>query len=267
MLDCLVNGEIAEQVPVTDRGLHYGDGIFETLAVLKGAPRFWQGHVDRMTAGCSALGLLTVPQSLLLREVLTVSAGHNRSVVKVILTRGEGGRGYAPVRQPVGSRIVIAYPFPDDVEQKQQNGVAAQVCDVRFSIQPALAGIKHLNRLEQVLASAELKDPRVQEGILLDAEDKVVSATAGNLFLVNGERLLTPRMDRCGVRGVLRAAILQAFKSRCEQRRVSLDMLPEADEVFYCNAVRGVVPVTRIGHWEYGIGGVTRELQQWLADR
>ena len=78
--------------------------------------------------------------------------------------------------------------------------------------------------------------------------------------------LLTPRMDRCGVRGVMRAAILKAFKPHCEQRRITLDMLPEADEVFACNAVRGIVPIRRIGHWEYGVGQRTRELQSWLQE-
>jgi len=130
-----------------------------------------------------------------------------------------------------------------------------------------LGGLKHLNRLEQVLARAEWSDPLVQEGILLDPEDHVISAIAGNIFLLSGERMLTPRMDRCGVRGVMRAAILKAFKPRCEQRRISLDMLPEADEVFVCNAVRGVVPVSRIGQWEFGIGAHTREIQAWLEQQ
>jgi len=123
---------------------------------------------------------------------------------------------------------------------------------------------KHLNRLEQVMARAEWRDPTIHEGILLDAEDHVVSAISSNIFIVSGKRLLTPRMDRCGVRGVMRSAILNAFRERCEQRRITLDMLPEADEIFVCNAVRGIFPVTRIDHWQYEIGPVTREVQQWL---
>jgi 4-amino-4-deoxychorismate lyase len=114
------------------------------------------------------------------------------------------------------------------------------------------------------MARAEWQDRSIHEGLLLDAEDYVVSAISSNLFLVSGARLLTPRMDRCGVRGVMRSAILTAFRERCEQRRITLDMLPEADEIFVCNAVRGIFPVTRIDHWEYGIGPVTREVQQWL---
>ena len=265
MLDCLVNGELSAHLPASDRGLHYGDGIFETLAVFKGSPRFWQAHVDRLQAGCTALGLQNVAQSILLREVQTVSAGHARCVVKIILTRGVGGRGYAPPTEPWPTRVVCAYPFPDDTEALARQGVHARLCNLRLAIQPALAGIKHLNRLEQVLARAEWSDPAIHEGLLLDPEDHVICATAGNIFLVSSDRLLTPRMDRCGVRGVMRGAILQAFKLRCEQRRIALDMLPEADEVFICNAVRGILPVTRVGQWRYAIGPNTRELQSWLG--
>lgn len=265
MLDCLVNGELSAHLPASDRGLHYGDGLFETIAVFKGSPRFWQAHVDRLQVGCATLGLKNIAQSVLLREVQTVSAGHSRCVVKIILTRGAGGRGYASPSEQWPTRVVCAYSFPDDTEALARQGVHARLCTLRLAIQPALAGIKHLNRLEQVLARAEWSDPAIHEGLLLDPEDHVIGVTAGNIFLVSGDRLLTPRMDRCGVRGVMRSAILQAFKLRCEQRRIALDMLPEADEVFICNAVRGILPVTRIGQWQYGIGPNTRELQNWLG--
>lgn len=264
MLECLVDGEIAERVSVLDRGLHYGDGLFETMAVFQGAPRFWQGHVDRLTAGCERLGLPVTPQAVLLREVQTVSAGQRRCVVKIIVTRGTSGRGYAPESPARGNRIVCSWAWPQDPGDLVQTGIRMRICDLRLGVQPALAGLKHLNRLEQVMARGEWADPAIHEGLLLDSEDFVVSAISSNLFLVSGERLLTPRMDRCGVRGVMRAAILAAFRARCEQRRITLDMLPEADEVFVCNAVRGVFPVTRIDRWDYPIGPVTREVQQWL---
>jgi 4-amino-4-deoxychorismate lyase len=267
MFDCLVNGELASHISCADRGLHYGDGIFETLAVFRGIPRFWQLHMDRLAIGCEKLGLEQTPQNVLLREVQTVSAGRKACVVKIIVTRGAGGRGYDPANASSPSRVVSAYSMPDDIDQLSLHGVNARIANLRLALQPALGGIKHLNRLEQVMARAEWADSSVQEAILLDPEDHVISGISGNIFLTSGERLLTPRMDRCGVRGVMRAAILQAFKPRCEQRRISLDMLPEADEVFLCNAVRGVVPVKQIGQWEYGIGAKTREIQMWLNEQ
>jgi 4-amino-4-deoxychorismate lyase len=264
MLECLVEGEISEQVPAMDRGLHYGDGLFETMAVFQGTPRFWQAHMDRLTVGCERLGLPMTPQSILLREVQTVSAGRRRCVVKVIITRGTSGRGYGVDRDIRTNRVVCAWAWPEDPGQLVETGIRMRMCDLRLGIQPVLAGLKHLNRLEQVMARAEWSDPLIHEGVLCDAEDYVVTAISSNMFIVSGNRLLTPRMDRCGVRGVMRSAILGAFRDRCEQRRITLDMLPEADEIFVCNAVRGVFPVTRIDHWEYEIGPVTREVQQWL---
>jgi 4-amino-4-deoxychorismate lyase len=264
MLDCLVNGEISTVISAGDRGLHYGDGVFETILVQRGVPRFWQLHVDRLNIGCETLALGQTPQNILLREVQTVSAGLKSCVVKIIISRGESSRGYRPERHAESCRIVAAYPAP---EPSENLGINTRLCNLRLALQPALAGIKHLNRLEQVLASAEWSNPSIQDGILLDPEGHVISGISGNIFLVSGDRLLTPRMDRCGVRGVMRAAILHAFKPRCEQRRITLDMLPEADEVFICNSVRGVIPVLKVGHWEYHIGPQTKEIQNWLEQQ
>jgi 4-amino-4-deoxychorismate lyase len=265
MLDCLVDGEISDQVSTADRGLQYGDGLFETMAVFNGQPRFWQGHMDRLGEGCERLGLQMTPQSVLLREVMTVSAGRQSCVAKIIMTRGTAGRGYAPHSPGATRRIVSAHAWPVDPGHLVETGIRTRICDLRLGLQPVLAGLKHLNRLEQVMARAEWTDRRIHEGILLDREDHVISAISSNIFLVNAGRLLTPRLDLCGVRGVMRRAILNAFRDRCEQRRIMLDMLPEADEVFVCNSVRGIFPVTRIDHWDYEIGPVTREVQGWLS--
>ena len=265
MLECLVDGEISDRVSAADRGLQYGDGVFETMAVFRGQPRFWQGHMDRLRNGCEQLGLPLTPQSVLLREVQTVSAGQPSCVVKIILTRGTAGRGYAPMASGAANRIVCSHAWPVDPGNLVDTGIRTRICKLRLGVQPALAGLKHLNRLEQVLARAEWEDRAIHEGILLDSEDHVISAISSNLFMVHSGRLMTPRLDRCGVRGVMRAAILSAFRGHCEQRRISLDMLPEAEEVFVCNSVRGVFPVTRIDHWDYAIGDVTREVQDWLS--
>jgi 4-amino-4-deoxychorismate lyase len=264
MLECLVNGEISTFVTTSNRGLNYADGLFETLAVHNGRPRRWQAHMDRLGLGCERLGLVMPPQAILLREVQTVSAGLVDAVVKIVLTRGGHARGYMPQMNKDCVRIISAHPFPGDVEKVARQGMAARICELRLAIQPALGGMKHLNRLEQVLASAELRDSGVAEGILLDMEDHVISAISGNIFLVSETRMLTPRLDRCGVRGIVRGQLLAHFGARCEQRRIGVDMLKEADEVFVCNSVRGIVPLTSIDEQEYGIGPVTRELQAWL---
>ena len=264
MLECLVDGEISDRIPASDRGLNYGDGLFETLAVFGGTPRFWQGHVDKLSAGCEQLGLPVTPQAVLLREVQTVSAGQPKSVVKIMVTRGSSGMGYPAESAPRANRIVSSWPWPGDPGHLHEAGIDTRLCDLRLGIQPALAGLRHLNRLEQVMARMEWSDRNIHEGVLLDPEDNLVTAISSNIFIVHSGRLLTPRLDRCGIRGVLRTAILSAFRDRCEQRRISLDMLPEAEEIFVCNAVRGVFPVRRIDHWEFDVGPVTREVQDWL---
>jgi 4-amino-4-deoxychorismate lyase len=266
MLECLVDGEIAGQVSAGNRGLHFGDGLSETIAIRGGQPGFWQGHVDRLAAGCERLGLAPVPQAILLREVRTVCAGQGDCLVRIVLTR----RSADPTIEyrcasDATRRVVCAMPRPPRPEDRATHGLQARICDLRLAIQPELAGISHLNRLEQVRARAEWSDERIGEGILIDREDFVISGISANLFLVFGGRILTPRLDRCGIRGVLRAAVLAAFRERCEQRRVGLDMVPEADEVFLASTIDGIVPVTRIDHWEYEIGPVTREIQAWLA--
>jgi len=266
MNECLVNGEISTLVETSNRGLNYGDGLFETLLVNNGRPRRWQGHMDRLGIGCERLALPMPPQSILLREVQTVSAGLLNAVVKIVITRGGQSRSYLSPEDENCIRIVSAYPYPDGIAELARKGVRTRICELRLANQPALGGMKHLNRLEQVLARAELRGSGVEEGIMLDRKDHVVSAIAANIFLVMENRLLTPRLDLCGVRGVVRSHILAGFGARCEQRRITLDMLQEADEVFICNTVKGIVPVTAVDEHVYEIGLVTRELQTWLME-
>lgn len=186
-------------------------------------------------------------------------------MVRVILSRKASGATYRHGLSRNVRRVVYSYSWPDTSGNLPAIGISTRICDLRLGIQPALAGIKHLNRLEQVMARAEWTDDAIEEGILLDPEDHIISGISSNIFLVFGGRLLTPRLDRCGVRGVMRDVILSAFRERCEQRRLTIDMLPEAEEIFVCNTVRGVIPVVRVDHWEYAIGSATREVQEWLA--
>lgn len=266
MIECLVDGELSEQVSAADRAFHYGDGVYETIAVFDGQPRFWQGHMDRLAAGCERLDLPTTPQAVLLRELQTVSAGQGRCMVKIIISRGPAGIGFRPATSDSSTRVVASFPWPPVEGQPELEGVRTRICDLRLGIQPELAGLNHLNRLEQVRARAEWSDPTIHEGILLDREDHVISAIRSNIFLVFNGRILTPRLDRCGIRGVMRAAILAAFRERCEQRRITIDMLPEAGEVFLCNALHGIFPVSAIDHWHYEPGPVAREVREWLEE-
>ena len=266
MLDCLINGEILEALPVNDRGLQYGHGVFETIACDRGQPLFWNLHMLRLDAGCEALHIEQPAEDVLRREVQTVVAGQNQAVVKIILTGGESERGYTMAEFPQTNRIVSSYQWPVEFAGNRSTGVRTRTCSYRLSHNRPLARIKHLNRLEQVLARAEWDSDDFQEGILLDVEENIIAATAGNLFLVKAGRLYTPRLDRCGICGVMRDALLAEYVARAEKRRISRGMLADSDEVFICNSIRGIWPVTRVDQQEFPIGPLTRELQDWLAE-
>jgi len=265
VLDCLVDGELSSFVSINDRGLVFADGVWERIAVVNGRPWWWQDHIDRLQRSCERLGLQAPDQAVLLRELQTVSAGRSRCVVQFLLTRGPGAFGYMPEGSERQTRVMAACPWPEDAEQQARLGVRGRLCKLRLSVQPALGGINHLNRLEWVLAARETLTAGAEEGLLLDSNDHLISGIGANIFLVIGDHLLTPRMDRSGVRGILRGRILRDFKNRCELRRVTLDMLPEASEAFLCDVVRGIVPLRAVDDLELPIGPVTRDLQDWLA--
>lgn len=261
----LVDGAAVAQVPADDRGLLYGDGLFETIAYVCGRAPLWPRHMTRLAAGCARLGLPAPDATELEREAAAVCARLDRAVVRIALTRGTGPRGYAPPASPHPTRIVSAGSAPEIPPDWYHRGVRVRRCDLRLSEQPRLAGIKHLNRLENVLARAEWSDPAIAEGLLCDARGRMIGATAANVFAVCGGRLATPKVDRCGVAGVARAQVL-AWREDCEVRNLPMDELMQADEVFLTNAVRGIVPVTALDERRWPAGPVARELRRrWDA--
>jgi 4-amino-4-deoxychorismate lyase len=190
-------------------------------------------------------------------------------VLKIIITRGSGPRGYHVADAMQSTRIIIANPVPDYPSNYYEQGIRLRICDLRLSLQPRLAGIKHLNRLENVLARQEWNDVSIAEGLLLDMEDCVIGGTMTNLFILKGNELWTPDLTRCGVAGVQRKRVLeQAAASRipCAERRISLAEVLQADEIFLTNSVIGVWQVKEIGqnHWEKGI--FTPKVRKWLNE-
>lgn len=256
-----VNGQVATTVSVRDRGLLYGDGLFETVRVAAGVAPLWSRHMARLTEGCARLGLPAPDTTTLAAELQAVIDGMSAAVVRITLSRGEGARGYAPPADVQPTRVVTAYPMPALDSRLASDGVRVRICDLRLAEQPRLAGIKHLNRLEQVLARAEWNDPEIAEGLLLDAAGRVVCATMANLFAVIDGMLVTPALERCGVAGVARAEVL-ATRPDAQVRDVRLDELLAASELFLTSSVRGILPVQAVGDKVFHPGSVTRALQQ-----
>src|SRR5690606_15144674 len=203
-----VDGRPAAELPLGDRGLAYGDGLFETFAVRRGRPCLLDEHLRRLRRGCERLGLAFEEQAIV-DELLAFCATLGEGVAKLILTRGDGLRGYAPPADARPRRVLLASPAPVYPDEYAQLGVELYPCALRLAEQPLLAGLKHLNRLEQALARAEWRDSRYAEGLLRDAAGRVIEGVFSNLFLVSEGRLLTPALERCGVAGVMRGALLR----------------------------------------------------------
>lgn len=264
----LVNGAPGESVSVRDRGFQYGDGLFETLAVVNGSPLLWDRHMQRLLHGAARLDIHAPSESLLRQEAEQVCLSAGRGVLKIILTRGVSGRGYAPDKQAPPTRTVSLSPWPDYPAERRTHGVAAQFCRTMISRNQATAGIKHLNRVEQVLARAELEQD-CREGLMGDEFGRVIEGTMTNLFIVSRDRLLTPDLSRSGVEGVMRGLVLErAVELSLEARVMDIDKsdVLQADEVFLTNCLIGLWPVRRIEAKEYPLGRMTQRIQEAIGD-
>ncbi len=242
----LINGEAATEISVADRGLLYGDGLFETIAVTAGRASLWSYHMHRLSAGCRSLGIPSPDESLLFKEVGSLIGGVNQGVIKIIVTRGCGGRGYRPSAEPLPNRIITLHPWPDYPAAWFKEGIVLRLCNIRLSSNPALAGIKHLNRLEQILARQEWSDPEIYEGLMLNGDGQVIEATQSNIFLLQKGKIITPDLSCSGVAGVARRLVTESAKMLnipLIVNTVTLQQLRDADAVFLTNAITGILPV------------------------
>jgi 4-amino-4-deoxychorismate lyase len=268
LIDGLPVAQPDDAVSVLDRGLHYGDGLFETIACEGARPRLLERHLQRLGAGCERLGLVPIDGAALAREVRELAAGTSRAIVKLLLTRGVSlARGYAPAGSERTLRIALRYAWPAPDPEPTRQGVRVRRAALRLGENPALAGIKHCNRLEQVLARGEWSDPGIAEALLFSSSEALVSGTMSNVFLVRGSKVLTPRIDRCGVAGVMRGLVLEVAARAgisAEERRLDAEDLAAAEELFLTNALTGIRPVRELDGMDLPVGPVTRRLQELL---
>jgi 4-amino-4-deoxychorismate lyase len=265
----LVNGAAAESVSATDRGLAYGDGVFRTLLVRQGRARHWQRQYRKLERDCAALALACPAAGVLEKEILRAADDAPEAVGKIIVTRGSGARGYAPAGAQSPTRIVMVSAMPQHPPAFAREGVAVRVCETRYSVQPRLAGIKHLNRLDNVLARAEWNDPEVAEGLMLDPDGQVVGGTMTNLFIVENGALVTPALSRCGVAGAMRERIMQSARTAgiaCREEPVSLARLQACGEAMLVNSVIGAWQVRSCGTASWKAGDSIRRVREWLDD-
>jgi len=270
-LRSFVNGSACQRLSVEDRGLHYGDGLFETMLLEGGRPQLLSLHLDRLHQGCSRLGLpmpVELPEEI--QRLLGEAGQPSRGVLKLILSRGLAPRGYRLPELTRPTRVLLLYSAPDYPAEHRRQGIKVRLCRTRLSGTDPLASLKHLNRLTQVLARAEWSDPAIGEGLMLDEDRRVVSGTMSNVFLAEQGRLCTPGLERQGVRGVMRRHLLEQvipeLGLEAVTEEVDVPRLLAAEEVFLSNTLIGIWPVTAlVGQGRWPVGDITRSLQRHLS--
>lgn len=228
-------------IPASDRGLRYGDGLFETMLLREGRIALWDLHWQRLQAGCKQLAISMPPRADVERALGAFESTATPSMVRLTVTRGDGGEGYAPPVESMG-RWWLSTPTP---VRKPACPIRLTVLETYLSLQPALAGLKHLGRLEQVLAAREAM-VLDGDGLLLDAAGRIIEAVASNVFLLLEDAWVTPSLDRCGVAGVMRAWFLRYGDTAVQVRDVDSASLGEARAMIVCNSVRGATPVCEL---------------------
>jgi len=264
----LVNGigpaDPQHAIAVEDRGFHYGDGLFESALLAQGRVRFLEQHLRRLALGCERLGIVPPDMAALRSDVQRLSGSAQRAVLKIVISRGIGPRGYRPSTHSKTTRVVALYPAPPE---STDAALKLRWCETRLGRNARLAGIKHLNRLEQVLAQAEWHDESIVDGLMLDTEGELVSGTASNVFLVRSGVLVTPDLRFCGVLGVMRAEVLRVAK----ELGIAISEEPcwphdveGASEVFITNSVRGIRSVGELGTLRWTQTPIADRLRQAL---
>jgi len=263
-----------QTVDPDDRGFQYGDGLFETIAIRGGKPRLWRYHMDRLGSGCKRLGLgppVVASLDQRVKAALQVSKEDTSfCIAKIIVTAGTDARGYGRTMPSSTETYIGVFPAAPLNKQAYRNGVTTMMCDTRLAVGSPVAGLKTLNRIEQVLGRSECASTGAFEGLMMDAEGRLICGTMSNVFIVSDNVVRTPSLERCGVAGTMRRLVLEEL----ERSNWSVDVcdldetdLAAGDEVFIANSQMGVVPVDRCGQHHWQNGPVTKDVMRLLADK
>lgn len=263
----LYNGERARSLPLDDRGLHYGDGVFRTLRVVGGRPAAWTAQFARLAADCRQLALPVPDDALLAAETGRLFDDGADGTLKIVITRGGGGRGYAPPEETTSTRLLLRYPPPAHPAAYAEEGVAGGYCTTPLPVSPALAGAKHLHRPEHVLARRECVDNGWAEGLMRTPDGRVICGTMSNLFAVVEGELVTPAITDAGVRGATRSRLLEACAAagrECREASLHIADLHAAEEIFVCNSLMEIWPIRFLAGRAYPHGPVTHWCRRQL---
>ncbi|TNC97592.1 MAG: 4-amino-4-deoxychorismate lyase [Gallionellaceae bacterium] len=265
----LVNGLPSDSVSTLDRGLNYGDGVFRTLLIKQGRVHCWARHYLKLQQDCAALRLDCPSEETLISDIVSLTSSTPNAVAKIVITRGVGQRGYAIQEGFAATRIVSITAPPPFQAQNFTSGIRLHRCFLKLGHQPRLAGIKHLNRLENVLAATECLEEGAPEGLLEDEDGLVISGTRSNLFVIRGGTLYTPDLSQCGVAGIQRERVMDWSKEQggvCKITPMRFEELLQADEIFMVNSVFGLWPVAEVDGYKRSEHPISWKIQEWLND-
>ena len=249
---CLVNGIQQSRIDIENRGLAYGDGLFTTAKISNGNIQYLSAHIERLSFGCIKLGISPPSQDGLIKQLTAVAKNYSLAVLKVMITAKNGGRGYARAKNNGHDLIIMVYDYPKYYDEFANTGLKIGISKQQIGLNPMLAGLKHLNRLEQVLLREELSN-RVEDDLLVtNINNEVIEAISANLFFYLDGKLHTPDVSQSGVDGIMRQAILQYYPDAII-KSVTLDDIAKAQAMFICNCVMGVMPVVAFNGQELPI--------------
>ncbi len=257
----LINGEEQDKISIFSRNMQYGDGLFETCVAVDNQILFWPRHFSRLEIGREKLSINKIDEGVWLSDIKKAFALSLKKncIVKLILSRGNTLRGYGYKDDIEPVRIVIISEMHPSLINKE---FSLEYSISGYHSNPQLAGIKHCNRLEQILARSNLSS---NEAIMLDEKENVISVTQGNIYFIFGNKLLTPKLDRCGVVGSRRSLILElarSLKMDALESNISINQVQQADEVFISNSVIGIQPVHLIETHKLGKNPLTEKIQK-----
>ncbi|MBH71848.1 MAG: aminodeoxychorismate lyase [Pelagibacteraceae bacterium] len=260
-----INGKLTSKINIKDRAVQYGDGVFETIAVKENLLEFWKDHYQRLKKGCKILKIKCPSELLLKKEInkFLKKEKKKKFILKIIISRGEGGRGYCPPKNAIPTRILGSYNWPVYPEANYKKGVKIGICKLRISSQPYLSEIKHLNRLEQIIARSEWKTKNISESLMLDFNENIIEGTMSNIFGVKKNVFYTPIVKFSGVEGIMRKLILKLLKEKKKKykiKKIKLNELLNFEEVFICNSIFGIWPVRQILKKKFHFGKKTKEI-------
>ena len=239
---CSVNGTQQSHIDIENRGLAYGDGLFTTAKIQQGHIQYLKAHIERLFLGCEKLGITPPSQEKLIKQLTAVAKNYSLAVLKVMITANSGGRGYARATSNDHDLIIMVYDYPHHYDELANTGLTLGLSSQQMGINPMLAGLKHLNRLEQVLLREELSTRSEDDLLVTNINNEVIEATSANLFFYLNDKLYTPDVNQSGVNGIMRQAILQCYPDTIV-KPVTLHDITKAQAMFICNCVMGVMPV------------------------